>query len=311
MTDAVADVEEVAQRPSRDAEIAAVRAFWESLGLPGLIDLHTHFLPPNIQRAVWAVFDEAGPKIGRPWPIRYRDSHDDRLALLRAFGLKAFPTHPYAHKPGVATYLNDWSRDFAATVPEILRSATFYPEPDAEKYVAEAVADGVRIIKIHLQVGEFVADDPVLDPVWGVLEDAGTPITVHAGSGPVGNEFTGPDSVARLLRRFPRLRLFIAHMGAPEYADFLELAERYDNVHLDTTMVFTDFFDRDGPYPRELLPRLRDLQAKVLLGSDFPTIPYPYHHQLDGLARLELGDDWLRDVCWHNAVRLFGNPLGE
>ncbi|TQK70006.1 amidohydrolase family protein [Nocardioides sp. SLBN-35] len=290
----------------RSEDARAVRAFWEPLGLPGLFDVHTHFLPPNIQRAVWRVFDEAGPKIGRPWPIRYRQSLEERVALLRAFGVRAFPTHPYAHKSGVASYLNDWSRDFAATAPEILRSATFYPEPEAEKYVAELVDDGVRIFKIHLQVGEFVADDPVLDPVWGILEDAGTPVTVHAGSGPVGNEFTGPDSVARLLRRFPRLRLIIAHMGAPEYDDFLVLAERHANVHLDTTMVFTDFFDRDGGYPTGLLPRVRDLRPKVLLGSDFPTIPYPYHHQLEGLARLGLGDDWLRDVCWHNGARLFG-----
>lgn len=285
-----------------------VRSFWEGLGLPGLMDLHVHFLPPNIQRAVWAVFDEAGPKIGRPWPIRYRHSHEERVALLREFGVRAFPTHPYAHKPGVATYLNEWSREFASTAPEILRSATFYPEPEAASYVAASVADGVAMFKIHLQVGEFVADDPVLDPVWGVLEDAGTPVTVHAGSGPVGNAFTGPGSVARLLRRFPRLRLVIAHMGAPEYEDFLVLAETYPNVHLDTTMVFTDFFDQEAAYPVALLPRLVDLQPKVLLGSDFPTIPYPYHHQLTGLARLGLGDDWLRDVCWHNAVRLLAGP---
>lgn len=289
-----------------DAEEA--RSFWQELGLPGLMDLHVHFLPPNIQRAVWAVFDEAGPKIGRPWPIRYRHSHEERVALLRDFGVRAFPTHPYAHKPGVASYLNAWSGEFAASVPEVLRSATFYPEPEAASYVAALVDDGVRMFKIHLQVGEFVADDPVLDPVWGVLEDAGTPVTVHAGSGPVGNAFTGPDSVARLLRRFPRLCLVIAHMGAPEYEDFLVLAERHENVHLDTTMVFTEFFDQEAAYPSALLPRLVDLQPKVLLGSDFPTIPYPYHHQLTGLARLDLGDDWLRDVCWHNAVRLLGTP---
>jgi predicted TIM-barrel fold metal-dependent hydrolase len=287
-------------------EAPEVRAFWETLGLPGLLDLHTHFLPPNIERAVWAVFDSAGPKIGRPWPIRYRGPMDERIGQLRAFGVRRFPTHPYAHKPGVAAYLNDWSREFATTEPELLWSATFYPEPEAERYVAELVAAGVRIFKIHLQVGEFVADDPVLGPVWGLLEDAGTPVTVHAGSGPVGNAFTGPDSVARLLRRHPRLRLLIAHMGAPEYEDFLELAERYPNVHLDTTMVFTDFFDQAAAYPARLLPRLRDLQAKVLLGSDFPTIPYPYVTQLEGLARLDLGDDWLRDVCWHNAARLLG-----
>lgn len=284
-------------------DIAPVREFWESLDLPGLFDVHVHFLPPNIQRAVYAVFDAAGPKIGREWPIRYRQDHAERVELLRAMGVRYFPTLPYAHKPGVADYLNDWAADFAREVPESLWSATFFPEESAPSYVAERIAAGVEIFKVHLQVGEFHADDPLLDGVWGVLEDAGTPVVLHAGSGPVGNDFTGPASVERLLRRFPRLRLVIAHMGAPECAEFLALAERYDEVRLDTTMVFTDFFP---PYPPDLVPRLRDLQPKVLLGSDFPTIPYAYAHQLEGLARLDLGDDWLRAVCWDNGRSLFG-----
>ena len=96
-----------------------------------------------------------------------------------------------------------------------------------------------------------------------------------------------------MLERFPRLTAVVAHMGAPEYAEFLDLAETYERTHLDTTMVFTDFFDAGGRYPAELLPRIAELQEKVLLGSDFPSIPYPYLDQLEGLARLELGDDWL------------------
>ena len=292
--------------PSRRGDVAPVRAFSERLGLPGLFDVHAHFLPPPVQRAVWAVFDSAGPKLGREWPIRYRQSHEDRVELLRAMGVRRFPTLPYAHKPGIAEYLNDWARGFAERVPESLWSATLYPEPEAATYVPALVADGVEIVKVHLQVGEFHLDDPLLDPVWGVLEDAGTPVVVHAGSGPVPNDFTGPTSTERLLRRFPRLCLVIAHMGAPECAEFLGLAERYERVHLDTTMVFTDFFDDFAPYPPALVPRLADLGHKVLLGSDFPTIPYPYAHQLDGLAALDLGDDWLRAVCWENGVRLLG-----
>lgn len=284
-------------------DVPAVRAFWESLGLPGLFDVHVHFLPPNIQRAVYAVFDSAGPKIGREWPIRYRQGHAERVEILRAMGVRRFPTLPYAHKPGVATYLNEWAAGFKREVPESLWSATFYPEEPAASYVAEAIGAGVEVFKVHLQVGEFHLDDPMLDPVWGALEDAGTPVVVHAGSGPVGNEFTGPSSTERLLQRFPRLVLVVAHMGAPEAAEFLALAERHENVRLDTTMVFTDFFP---PYPAELVPRLRDLGHRVLLGSDFPTIPYPYADQLEGLARLDLGDDWLRAVCWENGADLFG-----
>lgn len=298
--------------PSRDP---GVPAWWQALGLPGLFDVHVHFLPPNIQAAVWRQFDEAGPKIGRPWPIRYRGTVEERVEQLRGFGVRRFSALPYAHKPGVAAYLNAWAADFAAAVPECLRSATFFPEPGVGEEVDRLVDDGVEVFKLHTQVGEFRLDDPLLEPAWDRLEDAGTPIVVHVGSGPMGSEFTGPDHLRRLLRAHPRLRVVVAHMGATEYAEFLELAEQYDETRLDTTMVFTDFFEEEGPYPDALLPRLADLGDKVLLGTDFPTIPYPYLHQLEALARLRdrhagLDDDWLRKVCWHNGVGLFGTPAG-
>ena len=41
---------------SSDADVLAVRMFWQPLGLPGLFDVHTHFLPENIERRVWAQF---------------------------------------------------------------------------------------------------------------------------------------------------------------------------------------------------------------------------------------------------------------
>jgi predicted TIM-barrel fold metal-dependent hydrolase len=49
-----------------------------------------------------------------------------------------------------------------------------------------------------------------------------------------------------------------------------------------------------------------DLQDRVLLGTDFPSIPYDYAHQLAALHRLDLGEDWLRAVLWGNGSRLFG-----
>ena len=293
-----------------------VPAWWQALGLPGLFDVHVHFLPPNIQAAVWRRFDEVDPKIGRPWPIHYRGSHEERVDQLRALGVRRFTALPYAHKPGVAAYLNDWAAEFAAAVPECLRSATFYPEPGVGEQVQVLVDGGVEIFKLHPQVGEFGLDDPLLEPAWEVLDAARTPIVLHIGSGPVASEFTGPARLRLLLGRRPRLRVIVAHMGGPEYAEFLELAEQYDETRLDTTMVFTEFLEETGAYPAELLPRLAALGDKVLLGSDFPTIPYPYAHQLESLAQLHdrhsgLDEAWLRKVCWHNAAALFGAPAGE
>jgi predicted TIM-barrel fold metal-dependent hydrolase len=107
-----------------------------------------------------------------------------------------------------------------------------------------------------------------------------------------------------VLARHPRLTAVIAHLGMPEYAEHLALAETYPNVHLDTTMALTPFTESLAPYPRELRPRMAALQDKVVLGSDFPNIPYEYAVQLEALERLDLGDDWLRAVCWENGLRL-------
>jgi hypothetical protein len=257
---------------------------------------------------VRAQFDAAGPLIGRPWPLHYRDDDEVLVETLRSFGVRRFTALPYAHRPGMAEFLNDWAAGFAARVPEAAVCGTFYPEPGVTSYVAARSEPGprrVEVWKVHVQVGAFHVTDPLLDDVWGLLAEAGTPVVLHAGSGPVPTEHTGPAPVAAVLARHPRLRLVIAHAGAPEYAEFLALAEAHERVGLDTTMAFTPFFEEmGGAYPPELLPRLRDLglAGKVHLGSDFPNIPYPYAVQLEALARLGLGEEWLRAVCWTNSA---------
>lgn len=278
---------------------------WRELGLPGLFDVHTHFLPPRVMTKVRAVFDAAGPLIGRPWPLAYRDDDDALVATLRGFGVRHFTALPYAHKPGMARFLNAWAADFADRVPQCLRCATFFPEPGVAAEVSERIDAGVQVFKVHVQVGGFSVLDALLDDAWGLVGDAGIPVVLHAGSGPVATRHTGPGPVADLLRRHPTLRLIIAHMGAPEYDEFLTLAERYESVHLDTTMAFTDFFTDLAELPDDYLRRLDAIGDRVLLGSDFPNIPYPYHEQLLALERLGLGAAWLRGVCWDNACRLF------
>jgi predicted TIM-barrel fold metal-dependent hydrolase len=208
----------------------------------------------------------------------------------------------------MAEDLNAWTLDFARQTPGCLPSATFYPEPGVTEYVIKALHEGASVFKIHLQVGGFSPTDPLLDQTWDMLTETRTPVVIHAGHAPAATANTGPGPFNDLLKRHPRLTAVVAHLGAPDYEDFLRLAAEYERVAVDTTMVFTDFFDQIAPFPASALPLLNDLGAagKVLLGTDFPNIPYPYARQLAGLARLDLGDPWLRAVCWHNAVRLLG-----
>jgi len=291
--------------PAVDAERVEVVAFRERLGLTHLIDVHTHFMPERVLAKVWAHFEDAGPLVGRDWPVAYRRPEEDRLAILRGFGVRAFTSMLYPHKPGMARWLNDWAAQFAARTPDCLHTATFFAEPSAPDDVRHALDQGARVFKCHLQVGGYDPNDPVLRDVWGLLAEAGTPVVTHCGSAPVPGAHTGPEPIAELLTRHPRLRLIVAHLGMPEYHEFLELAERYDGVMLDTTMAFTTFAEAIAPFPPNALPRLANVGDRVLLGTDFPNIPYSYAHALHALEHTGLGAVWLRAVCHDNAARLF------
>jgi predicted TIM-barrel fold metal-dependent hydrolase len=286
-------------------EDAELPGYCEALGIPGLIDVHVHFMPDRVMQKVWAYFDTAGPLTGRPWPITYRWPEADRLAHLRAIGVRAFPSLVYAHKPGMAAWLNDWAGEFVASNPDVIPTATMFPEPDVTTYVDSALRAGAKLFKVHIQVGGFDPRDPLLDAGWGMLAEAEVPVVVHAGSGPTPGAFTGPGPIGEVLARHPSLPMIAAHMGMPEHGQFIALAEQYENVRLDTTMCFTDFADA-GVDTDALLPRLAALREKVLLGTDFPNLPYAYAHQVEALDRLGIGDDWMRAVCWENAAELFG-----
>jgi uncharacterized protein len=263
-----------------------------------------HFMPRRVMDKVWAYFDAVGPLTGVAWPIAYREQEEQRLSRLRAMGVRAFPSLVYPHKPQMAEWLNSWATGFAAEHDDVVHTATFFPEPGVADYLGRALDDGARLVKVHLQVGGFDPRDPQLEPVWGRLAEQGVPVVVHCGGGPVPGPFTGPGPMGEVLARHRQLVAVVAHMGMPEYDEFLALARRHPRVHLDTTMAFTDFSEQRAPFPPGLLPALRDLQDRVVLGTDFPNTPYPYSHQLEALARLGLGDDWLRAVVHDNGARL-------
>lgn len=281
-----------------------IPAYLEALGLPGLADVHVHFMPQNVLDKVWDFFDHVQDHGEPAWPIAYRTTELERVRTLEGFGVLAYPSLNYAHRPGMAAWLNEYSLAFAGEYRKVVPSGTFYPEPSAASDVAAALAAGVRIFKLHVQVGAFAPDDAALEPAWGLLEEAGVPVVIHCGSGPHGGEFTGPERIARLLERHPGLVLIIAHAGMPEYAEFTAMAEHHPGVHLDTTMVGTDYMQAHLPVPSTVLESWARMPHKIVLGTDYPNIPHSYAHQLEVLARWGFGDEWMRAVLWRNGARL-------
>jgi predicted TIM-barrel fold metal-dependent hydrolase len=289
-----------AARLPRDDGSAPHLAALKALGLDGYVDAHTHWFPDNVNAKIWAYFD------AHYWPVTYRFDTERRLEWLRRNGVRRFTTLAYAHRPGMAEWLNAWTREFCGRVPEAIPCATFYPEPEAAAYVRRAIEqDGVRGFKIHARVGGFDLSGTALTGVLEQIAAAALPVVLHVGDAPDAGPFTVPEVVDRLLARHPALRLIIAHMGASQFGHYLSLAERHPTVALDTTMVFVGFTGCD-PFPPALLPRVEALSERVLFGSDFPTIPYPLSHAVLSLLDLPLSDAAKRRLLRDNAATWFG-----
>ncbi|WP_433278947.1 amidohydrolase family protein [Pseudonocardia xinjiangensis] len=304
MTAAPAAVEGVPAPPQADDDVPR---FLADLGVPGIVDVHVHFLPEPVLRKVWAYFDQAQAHYGMDWPIHYRTSEADRVATLQKLGVRTFAPLVYPHKPGMARWLTDWITEFAAATPDAVATATLYPEPDVADYLGAAVEAGARVVKVHVQVGGFDPREPLLRPAWGLLADAGVPAVVHCGHGPLRGHYTGLDVFGEVLAEHPRLPVVLAHAGMPDFAGALDLVHRYENVHLDTTMVGTPFSLQMAPLPPDWPALLADVSDRVVFGSDFPNIPYAYAEQVRAVAGWaaadqRLGPAFLRSVL-HDAPR--------
>ena len=116
--------------------------------------------------------------------------------------------------------------------------------------------------------------------------------------------YTGLGIIAEVLERHPRLPLVLAHAGLPEYDAALRLVERFDAVRLDTTMVGTPFTEDFAPLPLDWAARLAELsgEGRVVLGTDFPNIPYGYWRQLEAIRSWALADDRLGEAFLHSAL---------
>ena len=292
--------------PQTDAEVAGYVA---ALGLPGIVDVHVHFLPENVLSKVWAYFDQAHEHYGMAWPVHYRLPETDRVATLRRLGVGTFAPLVYPHRPGMARWLTEWVTAFAAATPGAVPTATLFPEPDVAEYLGAAVDAGARIVKVHVQVGGFDPRDPLLRPAWGLLAEAGVPAVVHCGNGPLRGAHTGLDVFAEVLAAHPRLRAVIAHAGLPDFVDALALLARHPHCHLDTTMVGTRYTEAFAPLPADWPARLADVSDRIVFGSDFPNIPYAYVEQVRAVAEWagaddRLGTPFLRSVLHDAPARL-------
>lgn len=273
------------------------------------IDIHTHFFPPQLFKAIWNYFetkDEHGNMLG--WRIKYKFSTEELYSFLESQNVKAFTTYNYAHKEGVAEYINNWTHEFVKNHKNAIPFGCVWPDDKNKSEYIRKIFDEFNFygIKVQPLVQNFAVNDERMDEIYKLIVDRNKWFAIHAGTAPYRNPFVGYRYFAKFIEKYPNINVIVAHMGAFEYDKFMKLLDKHENMYLDTTMIFIP--DNVFPERKAKQPRVNDLlqyQDRILFGSDFPNIPYDYELSTKGLLEMELPKDFYDNVFFNNAKRLF------
>ena len=273
------------------------------------IDIHTHLHPARLFRAIRRWFAEHSD-----WRFDSPTEPEAVAAALRKHGVERFVYFSYAHKAGIAREINAWLHGVRPRVPDGLPLGTIHPDdPDMMEAVDEAlVGYGFHGFKFHINVQRFFPDDPRVLPVYGRLLELDRMLLIHVGSAPWPNAYDGFPRFARVMEMFPALKVVVAHMGSFETRQFMGLMERCPNLYLDTTMAFAPI---SHGY-RKIDTRLNRIsvtnddllrwQDRIVFGSDFPNLPYPYEEERLALWLRDLPPDVFGKIFHGNAAALLG-----
>ena len=268
------------------------------------IDMHVHLHPEGLARAIERWFAEA------QWVNAHPFDPDAVADTLAGRGVRRFCFFSYAHRAGMAREVNRWLAATAARLPQAVALGTLHAGDGALDALArEAFEDlGLAGLKLHLSVQRFHVDDPRLFPVYERVEATGRLLMLHVGTLPYRDAYTGVAGFRRLMDRFPRLRVCVAHMGCFEHEAFLALTERFEHLYVDTTMALAP---SAAPYvgaePGGITDAtLERYQDRILFGSDFPLIPYDYDEERRWAWDRGLGPEVRRKIFHDNAARFLG-----
>lgn len=325
--------------------------------------MHDYFRGNPQGRQPWEFLQER-----EPIPAEYRD-RDARVARLDEFGLEAvwmFPTlgmlyeEPLRHDVEAVTTLfggfNRWlDEDWGFAYRDRIFAAPYLTLADPEWAVRElewALDRGARCVVMLpaaplTREGRRAVSDPVFDPFWARVNEAGITVVAHAGDSGYSSNGYAPDGFSAQFaaggRWAPTIKAFHIERAAFDFLVTLvfdKLFERFPNVRVASVENGSDFlrdlfkklrstaykmpgyfaedpvetFRRNvwiNPFWEDDVHEVVELMGaeRVIFGSDWPHIE-GMPRPLDYVAELKAFDDDTRRRILRDNVRELNTPLG-
>jgi predicted TIM-barrel fold metal-dependent hydrolase len=256
---------------------AVVNPTFDPIAMPGA--MHDYFRGNPESKQPWEFLVDR-----EPIPAAYRD-RDARIARLDEFGLEAvwlFPTlgvlyeELLKHDIGAVTLtftaFNRWlDEDWGCAYRDRIFAAPYVSLCDTEWAISElewAIDRGARCIVMrpaapHTADGQTPVSDPVFDPFWARVQEAGITAVVHAGdSGYSTNGYAGEGFAAAFTsggRYAPNIKSFAIERAAYDFLitlAFDKLFDRFPGVRIASVENGSEFLG-------DMFKKLRSTDRKM------------------------------------------------
>lgn len=195
-----------------------------------IIDAHAHIYPEKIAK-------KATDTIGVFYDIEMEMPAGTAERLLEEgarAGIGRFVVHSVATTAHQVRSINEFIKREMAAHPEFIGFITLHQDLTEEEVVSEvnwAIENGFRGIKLHPDFQKFHIDDQVAEKFYRAASGR-LPILFHVGDDRY--DFSKPERLVRMARKYPELTFIAAHFGGYRCWDDAPLYKGLKNVYFDT-----------------------------------------------------------------------------
>ena len=265
-----------------------------------LIDAHCHIYPDKISRRAVDSIDNFYD--GLP-----ADHYDGTKATLLETGAGAgidhFVVFSVATTPHQVASINTFIANAVADSDGKFTGlgAMHLDSEDMEADLQSLVDLGLKGVKMHPDVQDFVIDDPRAMRLYGMCEERGLPIYVHTGD--YRYDRSNPNRTVNVLKAFPKLKFVGPHLGGwSVWEDALRLLPDFENITVDTSSCF---YTMKKDFAETIIRAFGS--DRVMFGTDYPM--WPQKGDISFFNTLDLTEDEREDIAWRTAGKLLDITL--
>jgi len=259
-----------------------------------IIDIHVHIFPDYMS-------EKAVERLENKYKLHFiaRPVLEDLLKFMDANNIGFSIIQPVSTSVLQVEVLNSWLIDIVADDPERIGAfGTIFPGyRDFSEELSRIKRGGLKGVKFHPNFQSFYPDEEKMYGIYREIIDNDLWTLFHAGDevAPVNKLYSKVDSFIRLRRKFPEMKIILAHLGGFKLWD--EVMEKIigEDFYLDLSYTI-GFLDES---------KIKDIikshgPDRIFFGTDFP-LPNS-KTQTRAFSSLRLDKDTEEKILYRNAV---------